>query len=83
MSVALQNLIQTEADLGSESDDEDFDEETGEVRHKTNGTGNHFDDSSEEEEEDDEEEERAVSIASAHPRFFFWARMLTCSQILD
>ena len=63
MSAALRNLVNTEAELGSESDDEDFNEETGQVKRKANGTDRHFNDSSEEEEEDDEEEARAVSPA--------------------
>ncbi|KAH7412051.1 SH2 domain-containing protein [Phaeosphaeria sp. MPI-PUGE-AT-0046c] len=43
------------ADVGSEEDEEDYDEETGETRpKKTNGT-NGIDDSSEEEDEDDDE----------------------------
>ena len=60
---ALYNLIQGEADVADESDDESFDEETGEVRRKANGTNGingHLDDSSEEEDDDDEEAARAV-----------------------
>ena len=61
----MSDLVSAEAELGGESDDESFDEETGESRQKTNGVngkGNHFDDSSEEEDDDDDEEEaRAVS----------------------
>ncbi|MCJ1290843.1 Transcription elongation factor spt6 [Xylographa carneopallida] len=60
---ALYNLIQGEADVADESDDESFDEETGEVRRKTNGTNGvngHLDDSSEEEDDDDEEAARAI-----------------------
>jgi transcription elongation factor SPT6 len=49
------NFFDTAADVGSEEEDEDFDEETGEVRpKKINGT-NGIDDSSEEEDEDDDE----------------------------
>ena len=48
--------------MDDESDDESFDEETGEVRRKTNGTNGHLDDSSEEESDDDEEAARAVSL---------------------
>ena len=62
---ALRDLIQGEAELGSESDDESFDEETGEVRAKrsgANGVNGHLDDSSEEDDDDDDEEAaRAVS----------------------
>ena len=60
---ALYSLIQGEADVADESDDESFDEETGEVRRKANGTNGvngHLDDSSEEEDDDDEEAARAV-----------------------
>ena len=63
--VSLEDLIQGEAELGDESDDESFDEETGETRRKSNGTkrrNGDLDDSSEEESDDDEEAARAVSI---------------------
>ena len=59
------NFIQGEAELGSESDDGDFDEETGETRPKQNGNRTKFEDSSEEEDEDDEEEAERVSTALA------------------
>jgi transcription elongation factor SPT6 len=54
-TMSTANFFDTAADVGSEEEDEDFDEETGEVRaKKTNGT-NGIDDSSEEEDEDDDE----------------------------
>ena len=56
------DLIEGEAELDDESADESFDEVTGEVRRKTNGTNGHLDDSSEEESEDDEEEARKVRL---------------------
>ena len=63
----MRDLIVGEAELDEEEDDESVDEETGEVKRKTNGMGRvnsvngHMDDSSEEDEdEDDEEAERAV-----------------------
>ncbi|KAI4150637.1 MAG: hypothetical protein LQ340_003969, partial [Diploschistes diacapsis] len=56
----LREFIQGEAELGTESDDEDFDEDTGESRPKKNGTRRNFEDSSEEEEEDDEEEAERI-----------------------
>ena len=56
--MSMRDLIDNAAELGSDSDDEEFGEETGEQRpRKTNG---HIDDSSEEDEDDDEEAERAV-----------------------
>ena len=58
----LQAFISGEAELGSESDDGDFDEETGENRRKQNGARHGFEDSSEEEEEDDEEEAQRVRV---------------------
>lgn len=58
--MSARDLLDDAAILDDE-DDESFDEDTGEVRLKTNGTNNHFDDSSEEEEEDDEEEAARVS----------------------
>lgn len=53
------NLLDDVAELGSE-EDEDFDEETGEVRNRANGTSGMIDDSSEEEEDDDDEEAAAA-----------------------
>lgn len=53
------DLIQGEADVDDEEGDESFDEETGEVRPKTNGLNGsnvHLDDSSEEDEDDEDEE---------------------------
>lgn len=58
--MSARDLLDDAAILDDE-DDESFDEDTGEVRLKTNGTKDHFDDSSEEEEEDDEEEAARVS----------------------
>jgi transcription elongation factor SPT6 len=54
-------LVDDVAELGSEEDDEDFDEETGEVRKRSNGIKGGLDDSSEEDDDDDEEEAAAVS----------------------
>lgn len=55
------------AELGSEEEDEDYDEETGEARRsKPSRANGELDDSSEEEDEDDEEEERRV-----FPRFAY------------
>lgn len=66
---AIQDLIQGEADIADESDDESFNEETGEAkRRSTNGANGNLDDSSEEDEDDDDEEAaRAVS-----PTFLFF-----------
>lgn len=56
----MATLFDLDAEVGSE-EDESYDEATGDVRKKTNGTGDGaVDDSSEEEEDDDEEAERAV-----------------------
>jgi hypothetical protein len=49
------NFFDNIADVGSEEEDEDFDEETGEVRSKKTNGANGLDDSSEEEDEDDDE----------------------------
>ena len=59
----VRDLIVGEAELGSESDDESFDDEAGEGESKTNGTraNGHVDDSSEEESDDNEEAARQVS----------------------
>jgi transcription elongation factor SPT6 len=56
----LNSLIDDSALLGSDEDDESFDEETGEVRTKSNGANGRFDDSSEE--EDDEDDEAAAAV---------------------
>lgn len=63
--MSLRDLISAEAELADESDEESYDEETGEVRRKSNGlngTNGHLDDSSDEETDDDEEAARAVSF---------------------
>ena len=52
-------LIDDRALLDDEDDDESFDEETGEVRTKSNGAKGRFDDSSEEEDEDEDAEAAA------------------------
>lgn len=74
--MSARDLIEGEAELDDEEGDESFDEETGEVRRKTNGANGHLDDSSEEEDDDDDEEAaRAVSddayvkalLSCAHP----------------
>lgn len=64
----LRDFVQGEAELGSESEDEDFDEKTGETRSKPNGARRNFEDSSEEEEEDDEEEEQRVKMLTLYTR---------------
>jgi hypothetical protein len=57
-------LIQGEAELDDEENDESFDEDTGEVRSRKNHENGHIEDSSEEEEDDDDEEEaRKVRIS--------------------
>lgn len=53
------DLIHRGVDVDDEEVDESFDEETGEVRPRSNGVnggGYHFEDSSEEEDDDDDEE---------------------------
>ena len=56
-------LIQGEAELDEEENDESFDEETGEARPRKEVENGSLDDSSEEEEDDDDEEAaRAVCI---------------------
>ena len=53
------DLIHRGVDVDDEEVEESFDEETGEVRPKSNGVnggGYHFEDSSEEEDDDDDEE---------------------------
>ncbi len=61
--MSARDLIEGEAELDDEENDESFDEETGEVKKRTNGVNGHLDDSSEEEEDDDDEDAaRAVRL---------------------
>ncbi len=55
MAAMLKDLIHGEAELGSDEDDESFDEE-GEPRARTNGVDGPLMDSSEEDEDDDDPE---------------------------
>ena len=54
--MSMRDLIQGEAELDDEENDESFDEETGEVRPGKNRQNGHIDDSSDEEDDDDDEE---------------------------
>ncbi|KAI4258123.1 MAG: hypothetical protein L6R42_005289 [Xanthoria sp. 1 TBL-2021] len=61
--MSARDLISGEADVDSQDEDESFDEETGEVRRKTNGVkgiNGHLEDSSEEDDDDDDEEAAAA-----------------------
>jgi len=61
--MATTDFFDLNADVGSDEDDESFDDETGEAgepRKKTNGTNGRLDDSSDDEEEDDDAEEAAA-----------------------
>ncbi|TVY84007.1 Transcription elongation factor SPT6 [Lachnellula suecica] len=58
--MSMRDLIQGEAELDDEENDESFDEETGEPRPQKGKQNGHLDDSSEEEDDDDEEAEREV-----------------------
>ena len=60
------DLIVGEAELDDDEGEESFDDETGEVRRKANGTNGvngHLDDSSEEEDDDDPEAARLVGCS--------------------
>lgn len=62
--MSARDLIEGEAELDDEENEESFDEETGEARKRTNGVNGHLDDSSEEEEDDDDEDAaRAVRLS--------------------
>ena len=70
--MSAMDLIVGEAELDDEEGDESFDEETGEVNRKpngTNGVNGHLDDSSEEEDDDDPEAERLVCSSSCSENF--------------
>lgn len=68
--MSMQDLIQGEAELDDEENDESFDEETGEVTSRKGRENGHMDDSSEDEEDDDDEEEARKVCYSASPRIF-------------
>ena len=57
--MSARELIDDRALEYEEEDDESFDEETGDVRERPNGSRAHFEDSSEEDEDDDDEEAAA------------------------
>lgn len=61
------DLIDDRAVLDDE-DEESFDEDTGDVRQKSNGANGRFEDSSEEE-DDDDDEEAAAEVYSFPNRF--------------
>lgn len=54
--MSMRDLIQGEAELDDEENDESFDEETGEPRPRKSKQNGQIDDSSEEEDDDDDEE---------------------------
>ncbi len=56
----MESLIDDRAMIDDE-EDESFDEETGEVKAKSNGANGRFDDSSEEDDDDDEAAAAEVS----------------------
>lgn len=60
--MSMRDLINGEAELDDEENDESFDEETGEPKSAKQRLNGDLDDSSEEEDDDDEEAARAVSI---------------------
>jgi len=67
--MSMRDLIQGEAELDDEENDESFDEETGEVRASEGKLNGHLDDSSEEEDDDDDEEAARVRASnSTEPR---------------
>lgn len=61
--MSMRDLIQGEAELDDEENEDSFDEDTGEVRPRKSAENRHLDDSSEEDEDDDDEEAaRAVGF---------------------
>jgi hypothetical protein len=72
----LKDFVYGEAEQGSDSDDESYDQETGGAKHKTaSGANGHLDDSSEEESDNDEEAARAVCTRPDH--------LMCCSNALS
>ena len=66
----MQDLINGEAELDDEENDESFDEDTGEPRQKQKDNGTIEDSSEEEEDDDDEEAAAAVCIRALGGVFF-------------
>ncbi len=69
--MSARDLIIGEAEQDDEEADESFDEDTGEVSRKANGTNGangHLDDSSEEEDDDDPEAARLVGSLPVPPK---------------
>jgi transcription elongation factor SPT6 len=64
MSTSMRDLIDGEAELNDEEDDESFDEEIGETRARERD--NMLEDSSEEDEDDEDEEEARRVWLFAH-----------------
>ena len=58
--MSMRDLINGEAELDDEENDESFDEETGDARPSKQRPAGELDDSSEEEEDDDDEEAAAA-----------------------
>lgn len=77
----LRDFISGEAELGTESEDGDFDDGAAQTRRKTNGAQRKFDDSSEEDEEDDEEEEARVCQSDFIGLNACYWTMLTLSRL--
>jgi transcription elongation factor SPT6 len=63
-------------DEEEDDDDESFDEETGDVRERPNGSRARFEDSSEED-EDDDDEEAAAEVCNIIPTASPWQNDLT------
>lgn len=63
----MTDFFDNQAELASETDDDDFDEDTGEkTRHARRDDAENIDDSSEEEEDEDEDAEREVRDSACH-----------------
>lgn len=65
--MSMRDLINGEAELDDEENDESFDEETGEPLRRKGAENGHIDDSSEEEDDDDDDEEAARAVTLSPP----------------
>ena len=73
------NFIEDTAEVDDDENEDSFDEETGEVRERSNRDRKHFDDSSEDDDDDDDEEAAAeVQFYSALLLFVYLS--LTCTR---
>lgn len=73
------NFIEDTAEVDEDENEDSFDEETGEVRDRSNRDRKHFDDSSEDD-DDDDDEEAAAEVRSCSRLLLLGLLPLTCDR---